>query len=89
MSKGDMFLKIDGAKQGPIKGEAQDREHASEIDILGWSWGMRAQTGMGAGGETGKSTLQELTVAKRVDSANEWPPAGRTEVRLFLFGGVK
>jgi type VI secretion system secreted protein Hcp len=69
MSKGDMFLKLEGAKQGPIKGEAQDREHSSEIDILGWSWGMRAQTAMGAGGVTGKSTLQELTVAKRVDSA--------------------
>lgn len=69
MSKGDMFLKVEGARQGPIKGEAQDSEHASEIDILGWSWGMRAQTAMGAGGVTGKSTLQELTVDKRVDSA--------------------
>lgn len=69
MSKGDMFLKIEGAKQGPIKGEAQDSAHASEIDVLGWSWGMRSQTGMGAAGASGKSTLQELTVTKRVDSA--------------------
>ena len=69
MSKGDMFLKVEGTRQGPIKGEAQDREHASEIDILGWSWGMRAQTSMGAGGITGKSTLHELAVSKRVDSA--------------------
>jgi type VI secretion system secreted protein Hcp len=64
-----MFLKIEGAKQGPIKGEAQDSSHGSEIDVLGWSWGMRAQTAMGSGGVTGKSTLQELTVTKRVDSA--------------------
>lgn len=69
MSKGDMFLKVEGAKQGPIKGEAQDSAHGSEIDVLGWSWGMRAQTAMGAGGVTGKSTLQELIVAKKVDSA--------------------
>ncbi|MGB0129814.1 MAG: type VI secretion system tube protein Hcp [Rhodocyclaceae bacterium] len=69
MALGDMFLKVEGSKQGPIKGEAQDEKHPSEIDVLGWSWGMRAQTTMGAAGASGKSTLMELQVSKRVDSA--------------------
>lgn len=70
MALGDMFLKVDSAKQGPIKGEAQDEKHKDEIDVLGWSWGMRAQTAMGGGGASGKATLRELNVIKRVDSAS-------------------
>ena len=70
MSLGDMFLKVEGAKLGPIKGEAQDEKHKDEIDVLSWSWGMRAQTAMGAAGPSGKATLRELNIVKRVDSAS-------------------
>jgi len=70
MSSGDMFLKLDGARQGAIKGEAQDDLHNEEIDVIGWSWGLHAQTAMSAGGESGKSTLGELAIVKRVDSAS-------------------
>lgn len=70
MAKGDMFLKVESAKQGPIKGEAQDEKHRDEIDVIGWSWGMRAQTAMGAAGPSGKATLRELNIVKRVDSAS-------------------
>jgi type VI protein secretion system component Hcp len=31
----DMFLKIDG-----VTGEAKDKVHGKEIDVLSWSWGM-------------------------------------------------
>ena len=34
-----MFLKIDGSRQGAIKGEARDAGHKDEIDVLGWTWG--------------------------------------------------
>jgi type VI secretion system secreted protein Hcp len=70
MSSGDMFLKLDGARQGAIKGEAQDDLHKDEIDVIGWSWGMHAQTGMSAGGDSGKSTIDEIGIVKRVDSAS-------------------
>ena len=39
MALRDMFLKIDGTKQGPIKGESVDARHAGEIDVISWSWG--------------------------------------------------
>lgn len=68
-SSGDVFLKIDGARQGPIKGESYDEKHKDEIDVVSWSWGMRAQTTI-AGGEKGKATLNELVVGKRIDSAS-------------------
>jgi type VI secretion system secreted protein Hcp len=70
MALGDMFLKLDSAKQGPIKGEAQDEKHKEEIELIGWGWGMRAQTAMGGGGATGKATVHELNIIKRVDSAS-------------------
>jgi type VI secretion system secreted protein Hcp len=69
-SQGDTFLKIDGSKMGPVKGEARDDKHQNEIDVLGWSWGMQAQTAMGAGGTSGKSVIHELKIVKRVDSAS-------------------
>ena len=64
-SASDMFLKVKG-----IKGESQDEAHKGEIDVLRWSWGMQANTALGGGGATGKATIQELKVVKRVDSAS-------------------
>ena len=54
-SQADMFLKVEGSRMGPVKGESQDEKHKGEIDVLGWSWGMQAQTAMGGGGISGKS----------------------------------
>ena len=75
MARGDMFLKLESAKQGPIKGESQDETHKDEIDVVSWSWGMHARTALGGAGPTGKTTLDELNVVKRVDSAST-PTAG-------------
>ena len=66
----DMFLSVKGAKSGVIKGESQDTTHANEIDIVSWSWGMQARASLGGGAATGKATIRELKVVKRVDSAS-------------------
>ncbi|MEJ2375592.1 MAG: type VI secretion system tube protein Hcp [Pseudolabrys sp.] len=68
--KGDMFLKVEGAIGGVIKGESQDDKHPNEIDVLGWSWGMHVNSGMSAAGRSGRATLKELHVLKLVDSAS-------------------
>ena len=70
MAKGDMFLKVEGARSGAIKGESSDVARKDEIDIVSWSWGMRAQTEMGGGGTAGKASMRELALRKRVDSAS-------------------
>jgi type VI secretion system secreted protein Hcp len=69
MAKADMFLKVDGAKQGPIKGESSDARHADEIEVSGWSWGMDGNATAFAA-TAARTTLQELVVRKRVDSAS-------------------
>lgn len=70
MALGDMFLKVESATQGTIKGESPDATHPDEIQLVSWSWGMRSNTSLGGAGPTGKTTLNELNVIKRVDSAS-------------------
>lgn len=67
---GDMFLMIKGAQHGVIKGESQDVQHKDEIEVLSWSWGMQGKASLGGGTATGKATMHDLKIVKRVDSAS-------------------
>ena len=67
---GDMFLMVKGAKHGLIKGESQDSTHKGEIEVLSWSWGMQAKPSLGGGGASGKATINDLKIVKRLDSAS-------------------
>jgi len=71
---GDMFLMVKGAKHGLIKGEALDQAnkgaHKEEIEVLSWSWGMQARPSLGGGGASGKATVNDLKIVKKVDSAS-------------------
>jgi len=67
---GDMFLLIKGAKFGVIKGESQDDQHKGEIEVLSWSWGMQGKPSLGGGGASGKATINDLKIVKKVDSAS-------------------
>ena len=69
MSISDMFLKIEGTKQGPIKGESTDPTHTDEIEVVGWNWGMDVSAASFGGGSA-RTTMQELVVRKRVDRAS-------------------
>lgn len=70
MSHGDMFLKVEGTRSGTIKGEANDQAHRDEIDVTGWSWGMRSASAMGGAGTAAKTTVESLLLTKEVDSAS-------------------
>ena len=63
----DMFIKID-----TVDGEARDKVHKKEIDVLAWSWGMSnsgsAHVGGGAG--AGKVNVQDISFTKYIDSAS-------------------
>jgi type VI secretion system secreted protein Hcp len=60
-----MFLKMHG-----VTGEASDTEHKGEIDVVSWSWGMRANTSLATGQATARSTITELQIVKRVDQSS-------------------
>lgn len=63
----DMFIKI-----GDLKGEARDKTHKEEIDVLAWSWGMSnsgsAHVGGGAG--AGKANVQDVSFTKYIDKSS-------------------
>lgn len=64
----DMFLDI----KGEIEGESKDKEHAKQIDVLAWSWGM-SQSGsfhVGGGGGAGKANFQDISVTKWIDKSS-------------------
>ena len=67
---GDMFLSVNGARHGQISGEAQDEKHKNEVEVLAWSWGMQGKSSLGGGGTSGKATIRELRITKRVDKAS-------------------
>jgi type VI secretion system secreted protein Hcp len=65
-----MFLSLSGAKAGAIAGEAQDSDHKNEIEVLGWSWGMAGKRDVSSGLPSGRTTIRELSIIKRVDKAS-------------------
>ncbi len=62
----DMFIKI-----GDLKGEARDKGHAGEIDVLAWSWGASnsGNAHMGGGQGAGKVNVQDLSFTKYIDKS--------------------
>lgn len=69
MARSDMFLKATGQRSGVIVGESNDKSFLNQIDITDWSWGMSAPSTT-SGQRTGRVSLQELKLVKRVDKAS-------------------
>jgi type VI secretion system secreted protein Hcp len=69
-TSGDMFLYVKGAKTGVIKGESQDKQHQGEIDVISWTWGMQQKVNHAGMITAQKSTVSELKIVKKVDSAS-------------------
>src|SRR5215510_1431232 len=63
----DMFLKLD-----PVKGEAQDKTHKDEIEVLSFHWGVSQSGSMhsGTGGGSSKVSVQDLTFTHWIDKAS-------------------
>lgn len=67
----DMFMKMQGSKSGPIKGESRDPDHLDEIEVLSWAWGMQGNVSASASsGEKAQTSFQELIFFKRADPAS-------------------
>jgi type VI secretion system secreted protein Hcp len=64
----NMFLKIEGPE---VKSESVVSGHEGEIDIDAFSWGMSQSGSMhvATGGGTGKVSVQDIHISKKVDKA--------------------
>ncbi len=63
-----MFLKAVGQRSGEIVGESTDKEHANQIDVVDWTWGMTAPSAVG-GTRTGRTLLGESSAVLSVRKA--------------------
>jgi type VI secretion system secreted protein Hcp len=63
----DCFIKING-----IDGESKDKDHAKEIEVLSFHWGVSQSgtAGFGGGGGGGKCSVQDFSFVKRTDAAS-------------------
>ena len=68
-SAADLFLHLQAKRAGKIKGEAASAEHADDIELCGWQWGLSASSGLGNTHATSRRAYSALTVTKRIDSA--------------------
>ena len=64
-----MFLKATAQRSGALGGESSDKNFPGQIDVVDWSWGMSAPSTVG-GQRTGRTSLDELRIVKRVDKAS-------------------
>lgn len=64
----DFFLKLEGPD---VEGESMDSQHADEIAINSWSWGMNQSGTMhvAKGGGAGKVDVNDISLTKLVDKA--------------------
>jgi type VI secretion system secreted protein Hcp len=69
MSKVDMFLALEGSRQGAIQGESQVAGHTGEIEVLSWSWGMSQQV-HSASQLASKASVRTLNIQKAIDSSS-------------------
>jgi hypothetical protein len=68
-----MFIKI-----GTEKGEAKDKDHKEDIDVLAWSWGMSNSGSAHTGGGAGPGTRGAVSSpAARLRAADRLPRVER------------
>jgi len=69
-SNADLFLSVQTARGGKVKGEAATDGHTEDIALHGWSWGVAAGTAIGATQATARRSFKQLVVFKGIDSAS-------------------
>jgi type VI secretion system secreted protein Hcp len=65
----DLFLHVQTARAGKLKGEAASTGHVDDIELTGWQWGLNASSAIGSTQATGRRSYTALTVYKRIDAA--------------------
>ena len=66
----DVFLHLVTQRAGKIKGEGTTAGHADDIAVRTWSWGVAANTAIGATKATARRSYRNLVLTKGVDSAS-------------------
>ena len=65
----DLYLHVQTKRAGKIKGEAAASDHADDIELSGWQWGLSASSALGNTQAASRRSYTALTVTKRIDAA--------------------
>jgi type VI secretion system secreted protein Hcp len=66
----DMYLHVQTARAGKIKGESVSPSHVDDIVINGWHWGIQAHSAVGSTESTSRRSYKEFVIVKRTDCAS-------------------
>jgi len=66
----DIFLDVQARRAGKIKGEVTTADHADDIQVLSWHWGVSAGSAIGSAAATSRRQYRALVVTKGVDAAS-------------------
>ena len=69
-ARSDVFLSLTTKRAGKIKGEATTAGHEDDIEIVGWGWGVQANTAIGSGAATARRSYKHLSLVKGIDAAS-------------------
>jgi len=65
----DIFLHVQTARAGKVKGESTAPNHTDDIEVAAWQWGLTASSALGSTQATSRRSYSALTVIKRVDQS--------------------
>lgn len=68
-SGADAFLYLKTKRAGVLKGESTVPDHADEIQVQGWKWGVSSSSAIGHQSATSRRSYSALTIEKSIDSA--------------------
>lgn len=66
----DIYLHVKTRRAGKIKGEASAPDHADDIVVSAWNWGLSAGSALGSGQATARRSYKHLGIVKGIDSAS-------------------
>ncbi len=66
----DIFLDVKARRAGKIKGEVTTADHADDIHVLSWHWGVSAGSAIGSTAATSRRQYRALVFTKGVDAAS-------------------
>lgn len=66
----DIYLSVVLKRAGKVKGESAAPEHADDIIVRSWNWGVISPSDVATGAASGKRSYKHLVVTKWIDTAS-------------------
>jgi type VI secretion system secreted protein Hcp len=69
-SSSDLFLSVQFARVGKVKGESCTDGHVDDIELLSWHWGAQSSSALGSTAATARRQYRPLVITKGIDASS-------------------